>query len=217
MSEDGMSEKGMSEHAIRRTMVALGASLFARGYAVGGAGNLSARLPDGTILATPTNASLGRLEEDRLAKVSLTGEQLDGARMSKEVPFHLALYRERPDCGAIVHLHSTYLTALSCCEGLNAEDVIRPFTPYYVMRIGRLPLIPYIRPGSPRIADELVQRAHDANAFLLANHGPVVLGASLSEAVNNAEELEETARLHFILGARKIRYLSDSEISDLRS
>ena len=207
----------MNEQDIRRTLVSLSASLFARGYSVGGAGNISARLPDGNILATPTNASLGRLNEERLAKVSIDGAQISGDKMSKEVPFHLALYRERADCQAIVHLHSTYLTALSCCEGLDPDDTIRPFTPYYVMRVGRMPLIPYIRPGSAKIAEELVKRAHDASAFLLANHGPVVMGSSLTEAVNNAEELEETARLLFILGERKIRYLTESEVTELRS
>ena len=207
----------MTEQEIRRAMVSLGASLFQRGFSVGGAGNLSARLPDGAVLASPTNACLGRLDEDRLAKVSIDGEQISGDKMSKEVPFHLALYRERPDCQAVVHLHSTYLTALSCCEGLDPDSVIRPFTPYYVMRVGRMPLVPYLKPGSPKIAEELVKRARDADAFLLANHGPVVMGKSLVEAVNNAEELEETARLLFILGDRKIRYLTDPEVVELRS
>lgn len=208
----------MTEQDIRRAMVSLGASLFQRGFSVGGAGNLSARLPDGTLLASPTNACLGRLHEEGLAKISISGEQISGERMSKEVPFHLALYRNRPDCQAVVHLHSTYLTALSCCEGLDPENVIRPFTPYVVMRVGRLPLVPYFKPGSPKIAEELVRRCHDdVKAFLLANHGPVVMGSSLVDAVNTIEELEETARLLFILGDRKIRYLGDPEIAELRS
>lgn len=207
----------MTEQDIRCAMVSLGASLFQRGFSVGGAGNLSARLPDGAILASPTNACLGRLHEDRLAKVSISGEQISGDTMSKEVPFHLALYRECLGCQAVVHLHSTYLTALSCCEGLDPENAIRPFTPYFVMRVGRVPLVPYCKPGSPKIAEELIARSHGVTAFLLANHGPVVMGTSLVDAVNKIEELEETARLLFIFGDRKIRYLSDPEIAELRS
>jgi ribulose-5-phosphate 4-epimerase/fuculose-1-phosphate aldolase len=209
----------MSEAILRREMVALGASLFARGFSVGGGGNMSVRLPDNTILATPTSSSLGRLEEARLAKVNLTGEQISGDRMSKEVPFHLALYQELPDCGAVAHLHSTYMTALSCCEGLNPDNVMQPFTPYYVMRVGKLPLIPYYKPGSVGIADELRKRAGKAKAFLLANHGPIATGPSLVEAVNNAEELEETAKLLFILrsAGSRIRHLTDREIAELHS
>ncbi|PJG57499.1 aldolase [Aeromonas cavernicola] len=206
----------LSEQALRDTMVMLGASLFARGYATGGAGNLSAKLPDGTLLATPTGASLGRLDPARLAKVSMSGEHLAGDRPSKEVAFHLAIYHNNPACQAVVHLHCTYLTALSCLEGLDPTNVIRPFTPYYVMRIGQLPLIPYYRPGDVRIGEELGRRACEGNAFLLANHGPVVLGKDLVDAVNNMEELEETARLALLLRGQPIRYLSESDINELK-
>lgn len=206
----------MTEEDLRQEMVAFGASFYARGYSVGSAGNLSARLPDGTILTTPTNSCLGRLDAAGLSKVSLAGEQLSGLPMSKEVPFHLELYRKRPDCNAVVHLHSTYLTALSCLEGTDPEEIIRPFTPYYVMKIGKMPLIPYFKPGSRRIAEELSLRAHESDSFLLANHGPVVIGRSLSEAVNAMEELEETARLFFILKQSSVRYLTQEQIAELR-
>lgn len=204
------------EAQLRRDMVSLGASFYARGYSVGGAGNLSARLPDGSILATPTNSCLGRLDAESLAKVSIDGKQISGDPMSKEVPFHLELYRRRPDCNAVVHLHSTYLTALSCRADLDENDVIRPFTPYYVMRVGRMPLVPYYRPGSPRIAEALSQLATESDAFLLANHGPVVIGPSLIEAANNMEELEETAKLIFILGQSPVKYLTEEQIAELR-
>ncbi|CAJ1774981.1 aldolase [Aeromonas jandaei] len=207
----------MTEQALRNTMVMLGASLFERGYATGGAGNLSARLPDGTLLATPTGSSLGRLDPTRLSTVSMSGEHLGGDRPSKEVAFHLAIYHNNPDCQAVVHLHCTHLTALSCLEGVDPTNVIRPFTPYYVMRVGQLPLIPYYKPGDVRIAEELGRRAPDGNAFLLANHGPVVTGKDLVEAVNNMEELEETARLALLLQGRQIRYLNEPEIKELRS
>lgn len=204
------------ESELRKQMVSCGASYYQRGYAVGSAGNLSLRLPDGHILATPTNSCLGYLDADRLAKVTIEGKQVAGERMSKEIAFHLAIYRRRPDCNAIVHLHSTYLTALSCRADIDPENIIRPFTPYYVMKVGKMPLLPYFKPGSVKIAEALAQRAHEANAFLLANHGPVVLGASLAEAANAMDELEETAKLVFLLKDASVRYLSAAEINELR-
>jgi len=114
-----------------------------------------------------------------------------------------------------VHLHSTYLTALSCLEGLNPEDAVRPFTPYVVMRVGKVPVVPYYRPGDVRLGEDLGQLASRYKAFLLANHGPVVTGKNLRAAADNMEELEETAKLIFILGDRKIRYLTESEIAEL--
>ncbi|WP_264626019.1 3-oxo-tetronate 4-phosphate decarboxylase [Candidatus Symbiopectobacterium sp. NZEC135] len=204
------------ERELREQMVSCGASYYQRGYSVGSAGNLSLRLPDGHILATPTNSCLGSLQAERLSKVTMAGEQVTGDRMSKEIAFHLAIYRQRPDCNAIVHLHSTYLTALSCLDGLDPENIIRPFTPYYVMKVGKMPLLPYFKPGSIRIAETLAQHAHEANAFLLANHGPVVLGTSLTEAVNAMDELEETAKLMFLLKDSNVRYLTEAEVSELR-
>ena len=203
----------MTETALRHTMTALGASLFERGYSSGSGGNLSARLPDGTFLATPTNSSLGRLVPEKLSKVLPDGALVSGDPASKESAFHLALYAARPDIGGIVHLHCTHAVALSCCLGLNEDDVIRPFTPYYVMKVAPLPLLPYFKPGSPEIAGALVEKAGLTNCFLLANHGPVVMGKTLEDAVNMAEELEETARLVFLLHGAKdgIRYLSDEE------
>lgn len=207
----------MDEREIRETLVALAASLFDRGYAVGGAGNISAKLPDGCVLMTPTNSSLGRLEPSLLSKFSPDGTLVSGPSPSKEVYFHLAAYGGDSGCGAVVHLHSTYLTALSCLDGLNRDDVLRPFTPYYVMRIGRLPLLPYFKPGHPGIAEALKEQLGDSRAFLLANHGSIILGKDIVDAVNNAEELEETAKLFFLLGERKIRYLSGDEVDELRS
>lgn len=193
-------------------------SLFQRGYSVGGAGNVSVRLDDGGFLVTPTGGSLGRLTAAGLARIDSNGVPVEGPKPSKEFAFHRALFECRPDTGAIVHLHSTYLTALSCLEDLPQENALRPFTPYYVMRVGYLPVIPYYRPGAPEIARDLVAaaRAHPVSAFLLASHGVVVLGADIEDAVNNAEELEETARLAFLLHGRKIRYLGDAEIEELR-
>ncbi|MCC4782978.1 aldolase [Vibrio lentus] len=211
-----MSEILMNEQQLREQMVTLARSMFERGYATGGAGNLSIKLPNGHFLTTPTGSSFGRLVAEELSVVDIDGNHISGKKPSKEAAFHLAIYRNNPVCNAIVHLHSTYLTALSCLEGLDRNNAIKAFTPYFVMRIGELPVIPYLRPGDPQIAEELAKRAGDYRAFLLANHGPVVTGTDFVDAVDNAEELEETAKLAFLLKGNDIRYLTDEEVTDLK-
>ncbi|WP_116134357.1 aldolase [Tropicimonas sp. IMCC34043] len=208
----------MSRDANAERLCRLCASLFDRGYSVGGAGNVSVRLDDGGFLVTPTGGSLGRLTPDALSEIDAAGNPMPGPKPSKEFAFHRALFQVRPDAGAIVHLHSTYLTALSCLQDLPRDNAIRPFTPYYVMRIGYMPVIPYYRPGAPEIARDLAEaaQAHPVQAFLLASHGVVVLGRDIDDAVNNAEELEETAKLAFLLRGEKVRYLTDDDIGELR-
>lgn len=205
----------MNELEQKIQMVNLGRSFYERGYTVGGAGNLSVRLDENRILVTPTGSSLGRLEADSLSVLDMDGNLLSGKKPSKESVFHLAMYQKNPDCKAIVHLHSTYLTALSCLDGLDPVNAMKAFTPYYVMRVGKLQVIPYYRPGSPDIARELNERALSGKAFLLANHGVVVTGADLQDAADNTEELEETAKLYFTLQGQQIRYLTDDEVKDL--
>ncbi len=207
----------MTEHDYRTQLVALGASLFSRGYSVGGAGNISLLLPDGTVMATPTNSCLGRLVAEELSIAGMDGKHLGGKAPTKELPLHLAVYRAKPECKAVVHLHSTYVTALSCLADLDYDNALRPFTPYYVMKVGRLPVVPYYKPGAPELGDEAAKIAGRCNAFLLANHGAVVCGPSLVDAVNNAEELEETAKLYFLLlsSGKSIRYLSEKDIAGL--
>ncbi|HBO38645.1 MAG TPA: aldolase [Pasteurellaceae bacterium] len=205
----------MNELEQKIQMVNLGRSFYERGYTVGGAGNLSVRLDENRILVTPTGSSLGRLEADSLSVLDMDGNLLSGKKPSKEFVFHLAMYQKNPDCKAIVHLHSTYLTALSCLDGLDPVNAMKAFTPYYVMRVGKLQVIPYYRPGSPDIARELNERALSGKAFLLANHGVVVTGADLQDAADNTEELEETAKLYFTLQGQQIRYLTDDEVKDL--
>ncbi len=207
----------MTEVTQRERMCRHGESLFSRRYAVGGAGNLSVRLADDCFLVTPTGSCLGRLEPEAIVKIHADGTLISGEKPSKEFTFHLSLYRARPAAGAIVHLHSTYLTALSCRRNLDPANAIRPFTPYYVMRIGSLPVVSYYRPGDPRIGRDLETLAQESssNAFLLASHGPVVLGRDIDDAVDNAEELEETAKLLFLLRGEDIRYLADDEVAEL--
>jgi 3-dehydro-4-phosphotetronate decarboxylase len=206
----------VSEQCMREQMAMHGRSLFDRGYTCGSSGNLSVRLGDG-VLITPTNSCLGRLDPVRISKLSWDGELLAGDKPSKEAPLHLAWYRARGDDRAVVHLHSTYSVAVSCLADINQADVLPPITAYYVMRVGRLPLIPYYPPGDSRMAEDVERYARDARAVLLANHGPVVGGATLDAAVDAAEELEQTARLFLLLRHEEIRCLSREQCERLKA
>jgi ribulose-5-phosphate 4-epimerase/fuculose-1-phosphate aldolase len=206
----------MSEEAgLREELVRMGRLLYTRQLAHGTAGNLSVKLEDGNILVTPTNSSLGDLDADRISKVSPAGDLISGDKPSKEYFFHLAVFEERPTARAVVHLHSTYSVAVSCLCHQQADDVIPPLTAYYVMRVGQLPLVPYFRPGDRALADAVKKVSREHRSMLLANHGPIVSGASLKEAVYAYEELEETAKLHFILGDRPTSPLNMEQIADL--
>ncbi|MET1412317.1 3-oxo-tetronate 4-phosphate decarboxylase [Roseibium sp. HPY-6] len=203
------------EWTARYEMAKLGASLFERGFSVGTAGNISVRLSDG-ILMSPTNARLCDLDPDRISKLGMDGEHVSGDRPTKEVFLHQAFYDTRPEAGAVVHLHSTWATALSCLEEIDPNDCIPPLTPYVVMRVGTVKLVPYIRPGDPQSGELIRELGGRYAAVLLANHGPVVSGRSLFSAVCAAEELEETARLLMALDGRKVRYLTGHQVADLK-
>ena len=205
----------MSETALRERIARHGESLFARGYGCGASGNISVMLDDG-LLITPTNSCLGRLDPGRIAKLGPGGAHLSGDRPSKEAFLHRAMYQARPDARAIVHLHSTHAVAVSCLADVDPADVLPPITAYYVMRVGRLPLVPYYRPGDHALAEAVcgVARAH--HAVLLANHGPVVAGTALDAAVHAAEELEETAKLHLLLRGAPVRLLTDDQVAALK-
>jgi ribulose-5-phosphate 4-epimerase/fuculose-1-phosphate aldolase len=205
----------MDETATRQLLVELAASLFARGYAVGSAGNISVRLEDG-FLITPTNSSLGRLDAARLSKLDREFKHVSGDRPSKEVFMHRAFYQARSEAGAVVHLHSTMATAVACLADADSSQPIAPLTPYFVMRIGQtLPVIAYYRPGDPAMEPAIYEAARGARAVLLANHGPVVSAASLTDAVYAAEELEEAAKLAILLQNSPTRPLSAQQIEDL--
>ena len=203
------------ESETRRTLVELAGSLFARGFSVGTAGNISARLPDGYLM-TPTNSSLGRLDAERLSKLDAKFRHVGGDRPSKEVFMHRAFYDARPDAGAVVHLHSTMATAVACLPDADPVAPIPPLTPYFVMRIGAtLPVVPYYRPGDPAMDPAIAAAAREARAVLLANHGPVVSGGTLADAVYAAEELEEAARLFLMLRGGPVRLLTAPQIKAL--
>lgn len=198
----------------RRHLVDLGASLFARSLTFGRTGNLSVRAGD-AVLVTPTGVSLGALSVDALSVIDLSGRHVAGARPSKEAFLHAAVYRARPDAGAVVHTHSAHSVAVSCLADVDPHDVLPPLTAYYVMRVGQLPLLPYHAPGDASLEDLAERTAAEHHAFLLANHGPVVAGADLAAAADALEELEETARLHLLLRGERTRPLSRDQVADL--
>lgn len=199
---------------IREELVRLAASLFERGFSVGSAGNISVKV-EGGYLMTPTNASLGRLDPQQLSLLDDQFNHIDGDRPSKEVVMHQAMYRARPQTGAIVHLHSTFATAVSCLAPAG-ESTIVPHTPYLVMRMGsHIPLVPYYKPGDPRMEQDIVEASEKAPALLLANHGSLVAGATLVQAVDSAEELEVSAQLELLLHGRETRPLTEGEIQAL--
>jgi ribulose-5-phosphate 4-epimerase/fuculose-1-phosphate aldolase len=206
----------VTETQLREQLVMFGESLYARGYAHGSSGNLSVRLPDG-LLVTPTNSCLGRLDPAKISKLDRAGKHVSGDQPSKEGFLHLAMYEERAGAQAIVHLHCTHCVAVSCLRHADGGNVLPPITAYHVMRIGRLPLVPYYRPGDRALAEAVREKAKKHHAVLLANHGPVVAGKSLEDAVYNAEEMEQTAKLFLLLTGRDTRLLDPTQIADLET
>lgn len=204
----------MTEAELRAELVRLAKSLFDRGFSVGSAGNISVALPDGWLM-TPTNSCLGNLQADRISKLGRSWVHVSGDQPSKEVFLHRAFYETRPGTGAVVHLHSTWATALSCLNLPDPEDCVPPLTPYVVMRVGKVPCLPYVPPGDPAMGDLVRARGGRNAAVLLANHGPVVAGKDLQSAVYAAEELEETAKLAVILRGADVRALGAADVSEL--
>ena len=205
----------LSETKLRDEICRLGESLFTRGLTFGSAGNISARLEDGWLM-TPTNYSLGRLDPAELSKLDANGKLVSGKPPTKETFLHRAMYSERPQAGAVVHLHSTYSVAVSALADIDEANVLPPITAYYVMRVGRLPLVGYYPPGDLALADAVQRLAGKHHAVLLANHGPVVAGSTLDAAANAIEELEETAKLFLLLRGSKVRMLTDEQVAVLK-
>lgn len=205
----------MSDTKLREQIAGFGASLFRRGLTFGASGNISVRVDDGWLM-TPTGSSLGNLDPAAISRLDSAGNHIAGDAPTKEAPLHSGFYRARPKARAIVHLHSTHSVAASCLNDIDPTNVLPPLTAYYVMRIGELPLVPYFAPGDielARVVEEMASRHH---AVLLANHGPVVAGKSLADAVYATEELEETAKLFLLLRDCRTNPLDPDQVSDLR-
>lgn len=191
------------------------ASFFARGYAFGSTGNISVRTGD-EVWITPTGGSLRKLAPADIACIDSQGTARNEAKASKEYPFHLAAYQSAgAKANAIVHLHSTYAVALSCLDDLNEQQPLPVITPYYLMRVAPIAVVPYFRPGSTELAQAIGEAARDHSTILLRNHGLVCLGATLEEAVDRTEELEETAKLYFLLRGEKLRCLTVDQQAEI--
>ena len=204
----------MNETRTREDIARLARSLFDRGLTFGASGNISVRLDDGWLM-TPTGSSMGEIDPARISRLDAKGNHIGGDAPTKEAFLHTAMYAQRPQARAIVHLHSTHSVAVSCLHDIDPDDVLPPLTAYYVMRIGTLPLIPYFAPGDMDLARAVAKMASDHHAVLLANHGPVVAGKSLTDAVYATEELEETAKLFLALQGMRTRPLTEDQIADL--
>jgi len=206
----------MSDTNIRDRLCRIGASLFNRGLTFGSTGNISVRHPEGGWLMTPTNASLGELDPARLSRLDESGRLIGGDKPTKESFLHRVMYEQRSATEAVIHLHSTHSVAVSCLNGLDPENCLPPLTAYYIMRVGRLPLVPYYPPGDLTLAHAVGAIAGKHHAVLLANHGPVVAGTSIENAMYAVEELEETARIYLMLRQADTRPLTPPQVDALR-
>lgn len=202
-----------NEQALREEICQVGADLFTRGYTTGTAGNISARLEDGWLI-TPTDACLGHLNPARIAKVSLDGDWVSGDKPSKTLLLHRQIYARNPAAQGVVHTHSTHLVQLTLAGVWQQESILPPLTPYQVMKVGRIPLISYRRPGHPEVAEQVAALAAEVRGVMLERLGPVIWGASVSAASFSLEELEETARI-WLNAASRPAALPDHAVREL--
>ena len=207
----------MTQTKIRDQICLLAKSMYDRGLTAGASGNISIRLEDGSLLVTPTGACFGRLDPARLSHLDAAGNLISGDVPTKEMPLHAAFYDTRARTGAVVHLHSSYSVALSMMEGHDPDCFLPPLTAYSVMRLGKVTLLPYFRPGDPAMGEAVRSLAGKRSAVMLASHGPVVAGLELEAAIFAIEELEETAKLALMLRGCKPNLLSDFHIADLKT
>ncbi|MBP7241463.1 aldolase [Amaricoccus sp.] len=201
-----------AEAALRELVCTLARSLFDRGLTGGSTGNISARTPDGGLLVSPTGASFGRLDPARLSRFDEGGRLIGGDPPTKEMPLHSAFYDTRSSAGAVVHLHSCHAVALSLLAEVNPDDFLPPLTPYAIMKLGRVKLLPFFLPGDPSMGAAVRGLAGRRAAVMLANHGPVVAGRDVEAACNAIEELEDTARLALLTRGMKPRALTPDQV-----
>ncbi|WP_316355281.1 aldolase [Devosia sp.] len=206
----------MTEEAhLREQICMLAKSMFDRGLTGGSTGNISARTPDGGLLMSPTGTSFGRLDPARLSRFGADGRQIEGDRPSKEMPLHTAFYDTRSQTGAVVHLHSCHSVALSTLPDVDEENFLPPITPYSIMQLGRVKLLPFFRPGDPAMGEAVRGLAGRRTAVMLANHGPVVAGKDVEAACHAIEELEATARLAMLTRGLGPRMLTEVQVRNV--
>ncbi|WP_299792378.1 aldolase [uncultured Marivita sp.] len=202
----------MSDTKLRDQICLLAKSLFDRGLTHGSTGNISARTEDGGLLVSPTGTSFGRLDPARLSRFDANGTLIDGDPPTKEMPLHTAFYDTRSTAGAVVHLHSCHSVAWSMMPDADEDNFLPPLTPYAIMKLGRVKLLPFFLPGDPAMGKAVRGLAGKRSAVMLANHGPVVAGKDVEAACNAVEELEETARLAMMLRGVNARGLTDAQV-----
>lgn len=200
---------------LREQICMLAKSMFDRGLTGGSTGNISARTSDGGLLVSPTGTSFGRLDPARLSHFDATGTLIDGDPPTKEMPLHSAFYDTRSSAGAVVHVHSCHAVALSMMPDLDADNFLPPLTPYAIMKLGKVALLPFFRPGDPMMGAAVRGLAGKRSAVMLANHGPVVAGKDVEAACNAIEELEDTARLAYLMRGVNARMLNPAQITDI--
>jgi 3-dehydro-4-phosphotetronate decarboxylase len=210
-----LSSTQAAENRAREEIARVGADLYHRRYTAGSAGNISARLEDGWLI-TPTDACLGHLDPARIAKVDRNGDWVSGDRPSKTLALHRGVYDSNGAMHGVVHTHSTHLVALTLAGVWQPDDVLPPLTPYYVMKVGHIPLLPYCRPGDPQVAERVRALAPQVRGVLLERLGPVMWGTSVSEAAWALEEFEETARL-WLMTTPHPKPLTTEQIDELRT
>lgn len=198
----------------RAIVVEAGLRLAQMGLSPGTSGNVSARVGDSVVMS-PTGSSLAQLDLETLSVLSMDGDVLGGAKASKEFPFHRAMYRRDANVSAVVHLHSPHAAAMSCLQPWSERSAVPPLTPYFVMRVGQTPLIPYASPGSADQADIIENLAFPFTSLLLQNHGLVCSAASMDAAIDAAVELEEVSRLLLLIGGKEPQLLPTGEAERL--
>ncbi len=205
----------MSETTLREQICLLAKSLFDRGLTHGSTGNISSRTEDGGLLVSPTGTSFGRLDPGTLSRFDAAGRHISGAAPTKEMPLHSAFYDTRSSAGAVVHLHSCHSVALSMLPDIDPDNFLPALTPYAIMKLGRVRLLPFFLPGDPAMGEAVRGLAGKRSAVMLANHGPVVAGKNVEAACNAIEELEETARLTLMLRGLPARALTTEQVKDV--
>lgn len=204
-----------SETQLREQICLLAKSMFDRGLTGGSTGNISARTEDGGLLVSPTGTSFGRLDPGRLSRFDASGTLISGDKPTKEMPLHTAFYDTRSSAGAVVHLHSCHSVALSMMPDANEDDFLPRLTPYAIMKLGKVKLLPFFMPGDAAMGEAVRGLAGKRSAVMLANHGPVVAGKDIEAACNAIEELEDTARLAMMTRSMSPRGISDANVQRL--
>lgn len=205
----------MSDAALREHICLLAKSMFDRGLTGGSTGNISAKTADGGLLVSPTGTSFGRLDPGRLSRFDQSGQFLDGDPPTKEMPLHTAFYDTRSAAGAVVHLHSCHSVALSMMPDADPDNFLPPLTPYGIMKLGKVQLLPFFLPGDAAMGQAVRGLAGKRSAVMLANHGPVVAAKDVEAACNAIEELEDTARLAMMTRGLQPKGLTPAQVKEV--